>query len=102
MMQSPVPPLFGVAAVLLTATATAEDNWQPVPRPSPIAEMWAAVNNGEANWLSSAGLSWPDGRQSVVIHFRRGDNLWRCMENFTARMEYNEAMCYRLVEKERK
>jgi hypothetical protein len=52
--------------------------------------------------LSTAGLSWPDGRQAVVTTFRlnalsgkeKKTFLYRCIDYYTARMEWNGHACY--------
>ena len=91
------------AVVLLTCVyapvAHAADRWVMQPSPQPLTKLWNKVQNGKGRFLSSSGLSWPDGRQSVALYFEIEGRLWRCVENFTARMEWTGTTCHRLEQK---
>jgi hypothetical protein len=52
--------------------------------------------------MSTAGLAWPDGRQAIVTTFqiiyesdgKKKAFLYRCVDNYTADMQWNGQGCY--------
>ena len=47
---------------------------------------------------STAGLSWPDGRQAVVLYVDSEGDLLRCVDYFDASMSSTGISCYELAE----
>jgi len=52
--------------------------------------------------VGTSGLSWPDGRQAIVIHIEveQGEGKWlyRCIQYFAAHMQQTREECYELRE----
>ena len=56
---------------------------------------WAASELEGSRYLGSSALSWPDGRQAIVYHFKVGSRLWRCIDYFDADMKVTGKACYK-------
>ena len=50
----------------------------------------------EGSIEAAPGLSWPDGRQGTVLYLKTASgNWWRCVDYFTADMQYTDpGLCY--------
>jgi len=90
-----VSPLTKLAVVLccfgLSGRAVAQaprETWRAVPPNS------SDLANKSAELLSSSGLSWPDGRQSIVTFWRYNNSLYRCVDDFNASLQQTGALCY--------
>jgi len=50
--------------------------------------------NEKAELISSAGLSWPDGRQAVVTFWKAENSLFRCIDYFDKDFRQTGSACY--------
>jgi len=75
----------------LSNVAAAQDPVQPRPRNLAKWEWQPGVTSASLALdgfepISSAGLSWPDGRQAVMIVWRMGDKVRTCVLSYDASM----------------
>jgi hypothetical protein len=71
-----------------------QDKWKVMPgtRSSDIAKMLLVT------LISSAGHSWPDGRQAIVTFWRSGATYLRCVDYFEQDMTPSGGVCYQPVQ----
>lgn len=71
-----------------------QDNWKVMPgtQSSDLAKMLLVT------LISSAGHSWPDGRQAVVTFWRSGATYLRCIDYFEQDMTSSGGVCYQPVQ----
>ena len=71
-----------------------QDNWKPLPgtQSSRVASMPIVT------LISSAGHSWPDGRQAIVTFWRSGTTFLRCIDYFEQDMTSSGGVCYQPVQ----
>ena len=88
------------AAVLvsLSGGAAAQDTIEPRPRDPGKWEWQPGVTSASLALdgfepISSAGLSWPDGRQSTVTYWKRDDAIRECHISYDAAMTETGDMC---------
>ena len=105
--------LFVVASFILSLGDVAyadktKTNWVAHPATT-ILSLWEftiaknenkKVSKGDylGRLVSTESLSWPDGRQALIIYFEITGSLWRCIEYFDASMSGTGEMCFRLEE----
>jgi hypothetical protein len=71
-----------------------QDNWKVMPgtQSSDLAKMLLVT------LISSAGHSWPDGRQAVVTFWRSGATYLRCIDYFEQDMTSSGGVCYQPIQ----
>ena len=62
--------------------------WRPVP-----GLTSGDLAKKDATLISSAGLSWPDGRQAIVT-FWKAETIYRCGDFFSTHYEQTGGGCY--------
>ena len=50
--------------------------------------------NEKAELISSAGLSWPDGRQAIVTFWKAENSVFRCIDYFDKSFQSTGGVCY--------
>jgi hypothetical protein len=91
---------------LITLSANASE-WKPLPGYD-IFELYSGSMAKKLDVertksvVGTSGLSWPDGRQAIVIHIEveQGKEKWlyRCIQYFAADMQQTGEQCYELRE----
>ncbi len=93
-----------IAAIWLCVTGTSYAQENSLPKWEPIIPFQTSAALALNGWelISSAGLSWPDGRQALVSYWaltKEGNRLTlRCYDYFDADMQSTGGACYQPVE----
>jgi hypothetical protein len=71
-----------------------QDKWKVMPgtQSADIAKMLLIT------LVSSAGHSWPDGRQAIVTFWKSGATYLRCIDYFEQDMTSSGGVCYQPVQ----
>src|SRR5262245_36602335 len=87
--------LFLNVASALGQEVAEQDKWKVMPgtQSADIAKMLLVT------LASSAGLSWPDGRQAIMTFWKSGATLLRCIDYFEQDMTPSGGVCYQPVQK---
>jgi hypothetical protein len=99
MTRTRLTPAYSLLALFLSVApaqgqeVVEQDNWKTMPgtESSDIAKMLLVT------LISSAGHSWPDGRQAIVTFWRSGATYLRCIDYFEQDMTPSGGVCYQPV-----
>jgi len=71
-----------------------QDKWKVMPgtQSADIAKLLLIT------LVSSAGHSWPDGRQAIVTFWKSGATYLRCIDYFESDMSSSGGVCYQPVQ----
>jgi hypothetical protein len=89
--------LFGLFLNMASAQGqevVEQDKWNVMPgtQSSDLAKMMLVT------LISSAGHSWPDGRQAIVTFWKSGANYLRCIDYFEQDMTSSGGVCYQPIQ----